>query len=277
MAATSSPLSLEHQVCSLWELRLRVIEDMFVPQPPCIGWLFDRCYDHWTCRAGSHPTDKRTLVVPDEELSRVDPLLYEEGHKAFYKHNVFVFNQGGGSIYEHDIAINVRDYTEEQWRALRDRAAHCILSFVNLPLPHTRRASVYPQLSERFQRLIQHIVFCLADERWWHIEQLDWDWPLMVVWETLPNLKTLCLDLCSFSRRSLCRRPETEGGSQEKLVNGAGRMSCLNLRKLTLVGLCSGPYWSDEEHKNKMMKLFKPAMADDGKIEFMDWDGFTKW
>jgi hypothetical protein len=74
--------------------------------------------------------------------------------------------------------------------------------------------------------------------------QSDWDWRLKVDWTTLPDLRVLYLDLLPYSRCAYCSDVEGEEIYHEKLVAGAKRMSCLNLERLVLVGLCF-MYWNN--------------------------------
>lgn len=58
---------------------------------------------------------------------------------------------------------------------------------------------------------------------------------------------------------------------------GVKRMKCLNLKTLTIYGLCSGPeYWGKKEHKERMEKLFAPALAS-GKPELVDEEDWKEW
>jgi hypothetical protein len=49
-------------------------------------------------------------------------------------------------------------------------------------------------------------------------------------------------------------------------------MECLNLKRLVLIGLCSGEYWQNARHKSRMEKLIGNAVAEGIKIEFWDWN-----
>jgi hypothetical protein len=58
----------------------------------------------------------------------------------------------------------------------------------------------------------------------------------------------------------------------------AHRMHVLRLIKLVIYGLCSGPgAWDNEEHKSFIEGLFEPAVAKDGKLEFVDIPVFDMW
>ncbi|CZR60919.1 uncharacterized protein PAC_10815 [Phialocephala subalpina] len=119
----------------------------------------------------------------------------------------------------------------------------------------------------RYRCEIQHLVIkvCILKR---DAEFKDWDWPLKVDWATLPNLKTLCLGLRPYSQRKTSR-PFERQRDNEKIARGARRMECLRLKSLIIYGLCSGLDLSlDEQHKQRMDKLFRNALDADGVTEF---------
>jgi hypothetical protein len=111
----------------------------------------------------------------------------------------------------------------------------------------------------------------------------DWDWPLKVDWKSLPNLKTLVLDLRTYSLG-----PEIAAGPaaweakeeqfEKKLLQGAKRMEGMNLHSLTIYGLCSCTYWQKNDHRRKIEKLFQKALAKDGgKLVLEEEPHFMVW
>jgi hypothetical protein len=88
---------------------------------------------------------------------------------------------------------------------------------------------------ERFGKLIRHLVLCVQN-RDWSLREPGWEWPLKVDWKTLPHLDTLCLDIRSYSRRESSGSADLQEDDDEKLIEGAVSMECLNLK---------GLFWSE--------------------------------
>lgn len=89
----------------------------------------------------------------------------------------------------------------------------------------------------------------------------DWDWPLKVDWITLPNLKTLLLDLriCSLAPQL---GPEAEIEYDRMVEEGAKRMEVLSLKSLMVHGLCG-----DEDKKRRAREMFAVALAKEGELQ----------
>ena len=187
------------------ELSLQIIQDLFAPEKPCIRAIFDQCHNQWKCEL-DHPCALRNYYAlkPDSYLSSISPLLYEEGHKAFFRHNVFVFNMTP-AIYSRDSDAPRTTPTESDsalWKSARDPKTLQLLTFVE-PLLTAQEAfhtSNPPLLIERFSGMIRHLSLCVKNEIC-DLQETGWEWPLQVDWRTLPHLETLCLDLQSYSRR----------------------------------------------------------------------------
>ncbi|TVY46091.1 hypothetical protein LSUB1_G000027 [Lachnellula subtilissima] len=256
------------------ELSLQIIQDLFAPEQPCIRAIFDQCHNQWNCEL-YHPCALRNYypLKPDNYLSSISPLLYEEGHKAFFRHNVFVFNMTS-AMYSRDSDARHTTLTESDsavWKSARDPRTLQLLTFVE-PLLSAQEAfhtSNHPLLMERFSGMIRHLVLCVKNEIC-DLQETGWEWPLKVDWKTLPYLETLCLDLQSYSRREWSEAAESHEEYEEKLSEGALSMECLNLKRLILVGLCSQQYYLDNDHIRRMEKLFRKCVAKGVKIEFLD-------
>jgi len=85
------------------------------------------------------------------------------------------------------------------------------------------------------------------------------------------------LDLRDYSYRQILHTTIPQELYDEQLELDAKRMECLNLKTLTIYGLCSGPeYWGKEEHKERMEELFAPALAR-GKPDLVDEKDWVEW
>lgn len=94
---------------------------------------------------------------------------------------------------------------------------------------------------------------------------------------TLKDLQTLVLDLRDYSYRQIQNTSITQELLDKQLALDAERMECLNLKSLTIYGLCSGPeYWGKQEHKERLENLFAPALAS-GKPRLVDEQDWVDW
>ncbi|TVY50154.1 hypothetical protein LOCC1_G000075 [Lachnellula occidentalis] len=263
------------QVASLpAELSLQIIQDLFAPEQLCIPAIFDQCPNQWNCDL-YHPCALRKYypLKPDSYLSSIGPLLYEEGHKFFFRHNVFVFNMTP-AMYRGGLDVLYATPNESDsalWKSARDPRTLELLTFVEPHLSAQEASQTVnpPLLMDRFSGTIRHLVLRVKNEIC-DLQEAGWEWPLKVDWKTLPHLKTLCLDLQSYSRRESSEAAESQEEYDEKLSEGALSMECLNLKRLILVGLCSQQYYLDKDHKRRMEKLFGKCVAKGVKIEFLD-------
>lgn len=267
------------------EVQIKIIEFMFLPQQLCPKHIFSLCFDIWSCPYGraAHPdhNDTQTIVTPNRQLSSVCHMFLHEGHKAFFTHHLFVFNQ-----YLHHTERcslkreNRRIETTHDVFRYRDSRATRLLDFIDQP--HWRgRGSFYFQHSnsysyvDRYRYQIRHLSLGLKCD-WWHFHKSDWDWSLKVDWQTLPSLETLYVDLRLFMvLRSMWRQEFGEDEGRQKLEDAARRMKCLNLKKLVFVGCSILENSVDEPHRSYMRTLFKSALANTGKIDF--WDQYEGW
>ncbi|TVY93906.1 hypothetical protein LAWI1_G000363 [Lachnellula willkommii] len=263
------------------EISLQVIQNLFASERLCIPAIFDQCHNQWDCEH-SHlcASRKHYPLKPNSYLSSISPLLYEEGHKFFFRHNIFVFNMTP-ALYSADPDVPRTTATESDsalWKSARDPRTLELLKFVEPPLSaqEASHTSNPPRLMERFGGSIRHLVLCVKNQIC-DLQETGWEWPLKVDWTTLPHLETLCLDLQSYSRRGESEDAETPEEYDQKLSEGALSMECLNLKRLILVGLCSQLYYYNEDHKRRMEKLFGKCVAKGVKIEFLDREKTEKY
>lgn len=279
------------------ELKIKIISLAIVPQQPCIRHVFGQCtLDPWSCNDGAHPgiregseVTSKAPPIPCPFVTGQDAFFRIEGFRAFFRNNVFVFD------YEWT-GKNLSDVCYAQgmvWPPLfvvgahaRDPVAARLLKFVDEDDVRREQWSIayetlfcnepqyHPSLlpieeTDRYRCEIRHLVIkvCIPTGAMFFV---DWHWPLKVDWATLPNLKTLCLDLRSYSRH--LESPDyNHQDDHQRIVDGAKRMECLGLTSLIIYGLCSGPtLCHDEQHKQKMDTLFRKALSRDGVLEFRD-------
>jgi hypothetical protein len=277
------------------ELQRLAIAETVVPQPQCIKHVFGHCYNPWECKAGTHPFDSvMPAITPLTCYTSRCQLILEEGYKAFFRGNVFVFK----SHHRMHLGPQHRDpaWVREWFRSInfrsrndRDPRATHRLDFFDLAL---WKGSGSPEFEEElddgsYDRVnehryaIRHLVFTVGGEGTPVVPlhfQHSWAWALTVDWETLPNLKTLVLDLRGYSYRQLQGPELPEDLYNEQLEGGAKRMQCLKLKSLIIYGLCSGPeYWGKVQHRREMEKLFQPALGNLGKLELRDEERFEDW
>lgn len=261
------------------ELSLQIIQELFTPKWLCIPAIFDQCHNEWNCdRYHPSPVRKYYPLKPDSYLSSISPLLYEEGHKFFFRHNIFVFNMTP-ALYSADSDVPRMTPTESApWKSARDPRTLELLKFVEPPLSAQKLShkSNFPLFTERFSGSIRHLVLCVKNEIC-DLQETGWEWPLKVDWKTLPHLETLCLDLQSYSRREFSEDAETPEEYDQKLSEGALSMEGLNLKRLILVGLCSQLHYFDKDHKRRMEELFSKCVAKGVKIEFLDREQTEKY
>jgi hypothetical protein len=130
---------------------------------------------------------------------------------------------------------------------------------------------------DNYRYEIRHLVFRSVSGPTWLAQ--EWFWALKIDWTTLPHLETLYLDLRKYSEFIF----KGHNLSMQDWINDAlsilaHRMHVLHLRKLVIYGLCSGPgAWDNKEHKSFIEDLFEPAVAKDGKLEFVDIPVFDMW
>lgn len=170
--------------------------------------------------------------------------------------------------------VSLRDH----WRLARDPRTLGFLNFVDSSpsAPGVSDSAHPPRVLQRFAEQIRHLVLCV-DNNVWPQRETGWEWPLKVDWTTLPSLETLCLDLRSYSRKELGAVAESQEAYDGKLAKGAEFMECLDLKRLILVGLCSGPFYENRSHKRRVKNLFNKSVAKGGEIELWDWSGFEQW
>ncbi|KAE8453790.1 hypothetical protein EG329_009302 [Mollisiaceae sp. DMI_Dod_QoI] len=278
-----------------FELKARIIWHAIVPQSPCIKHVFQQCHNPLSCKDGAHPDIVKNKGVdftwphlPCPYLTNRDTLFRTEGHKAFFRSNVFVFNWDW--TYENtDYAyVNLplwmgKDQTHMRFR---DPIATGLLDFIDgqgwqawwrrrheMILETSRQYPIDILRSSEFDKCryeIEHIV--IKDYQGGSASySADWDWPLKVDWTTLPKLKTLCIDLQAYSRRHtrFDSAPELEQDDRD-IADGAKRMECLQLKSLIIHGLCSWFLRNDDHHKQRMDKLFRKALDKNGVLEFQD-------
>jgi hypothetical protein len=170
--------------------------------------------------------------------------------------------------------VRLRDH----WRLARDPRTLGFLNFVDSSpsAPGLSNSAHPPRVLQRFAEQIRHLVLCV-DNNVWPQRETGWEWPLKVDWTTLPSLETLCLDLRSYSRKELSAVAESQEAYDGKLAKGAELMEILDLKRLILVGLCSGPFYENRSHKRRVKNLFNKSVAQGGEIELWDWSGFEQW
>jgi hypothetical protein len=277
------------------ELQRMIIAETVVPQPQCIKHVFGHCYNPWECQDGAHTFDSvEPRVTPSTCYTSKCQLVHEEGHKAFFQNNVFIFKSrvrvlfkrpptGSEAIREwfHKLDFNHRSY--------RDYRATRLLEFVDSPEWKCKGSELFRnygndssyQHIDEYRHIIRHLVFRMGDNEKPYVQRVlhpNWAWALKVDWKTLPGLQTLVPDLKGYSYCQLQTPALPQELFDEQLGAGAKRMECLNLKSLIIYGLCSGPdYWGKKQHKRKMEKLFLPALAQSGKLELCDEERFVEW
>jgi hypothetical protein len=86
---------------------------------------------------------------------------------------------------------------------------------------------MYNSVKENRQ-YIEHLVIHTDENQWTFNWEPDWDWPLKIKWATIPRLRTLQIDLGTFSRWPYMEKAMFSSEMfMAKLVEGAGFMSCL--------------------------------------------------
>ncbi|KUJ20372.1 uncharacterized protein LY89DRAFT_441907 [Mollisia scopiformis] len=286
----AADLTLFHRLPA--DLKLKVISELFAPESPCIEDIFAECHDPWSCRNGIHSgiTDvsvyNQRLYVPCPLLTRLGPIFHEEGHRLFFRRNVFVF--------DHDLTYtnSFKDLGKliRWWRSgepLRDPISTRLLDWIDRPewqgvgseqhRELIRGAQNYSPILltlgevDQYRYSIQHIVIknstLVSNGRF-----EDWDNTLKVDWSSLRNLKTLCLDLRAYTsvQTLFMFNPSKQKRHERKLVGGVEAMKCLKLKSLIVYGAGAGPTWPDCPHKEMMQLIFGKAVAVDGVLEFRD-------
>jgi hypothetical protein len=206
----------------------------------------------------------------------------DEGYKAFYRNNVFVFQSVGGDKLLHNGVLD-HNMMYLCWEDVRDPCATRMLDFIDRPEWRNRGSMFFrggPEYNhgDLYRHLIRNLVINANLEWSWDI-RLDWDWPLKVDWKTLPHLEFLQLDLRTYFRQHrLIHLWRTESDYNDALREGAKRMQCLNLKKLVLFGLCSFDRYSQKAAQKQQFEIsFRPAMRPGGKIEFLDQEFWVSW
>ncbi len=270
------------------EIKIRILDFVLLQRPPCLSTLFRGSCSVFPCEfdhgddglCGSFP------VTPRLDISSIsEPYFLHEMQKSFFRNHTFVFGKLSIGILE----LNTR------WRAgitsndtppdgldsginlfvdNRDPRATRLLEFIDRPGWKGKGSSNFKwdksySYVDKHRHRIQHLVLS-AEE---HLEAAvheydarDWDWPLKVDWKSLPNLKTLVLDLRTYSLG-----PEIAAGPsvwetkeeqfEEELLEGAKKMESMNLHSLTIYGLCSCTYWQKKDHRRKIERLFQKVLA----------------
>ena len=259
---------------------------------PCADFLLgDGCANSGvTCRF-KHPSleefENTDMHIPGIEIQ--ENFSKDVMHvylKEFFSNNIFKFGSLRGAeqnlLRKITMTITNRqtpNLTNAQWHLFRDPLATRLLDLVDEPNWKNKG-------SRFFKQSVSTIDFRKADQYRYYISNIciklddlyragqvpDWDWPLKIDWQSLPNLEYLQLDLRAYSEHPFMQinnyyKPEDY---QKLLKQGAKAMRCLNLKRLTLIGLCSYSNWGKEEHERQMDALFRPAVRKGGIIVFLD-------
>lgn len=276
------------------EVKVVILDYLILQKAPCLNGIFGDCFDEWSCKEHHYQVDNPSYTLP----VTLDPKLaclgrfFHDALMSFFKNNTFLFDSRGlrGNLLNQAIETaltNGNVLTEDDTEAFakfRDPRATRLLDFIDRPSWKGVGAETFADDEsyknvDNYRYRMQHIIFDLR----YNIKLMssyrpDWDWPLKIAYSTLPRLKTLVLDLRAYSAQYLLSLPYTQEEFDHKIRSGAKLMSCLNLRTLTLVGLCSGPkFFGNADHKMRIQHLFKSAMHKDGEIVFKDWMYFLDW
>jgi hypothetical protein len=268
------------------EVQIQIAQDSIV-QNVCIDHVFGECFDPWSCENGTHEVTPQ--VTPNPCITSICPLLHHEGHKFFFRNNIFVFNQLGARLPRRSPSAAISPNpsspltVDQRWQALvreragreRDDRASRLLEYFDIPEwkgkgPEDVCYDKSYNDVDNYRYEIRHLVFRSGlgptDPH------QEWYWALKIDWTTLPHLETLYLDLRKYSEFIFKEHNwSIQDGMNDALSFLAHRMQVLHLRKLVIHGLCSGPgAWDNEEHKSFIEGLFEPAVAKDGKLEFVD-------
>lgn len=231
--------------------------------------------------------EQAKLIIGLEAQNKLSHLKFQACLKVFYSHNVFLFGSryGGDAPLREKVKAALRGtrspkhISKREWNLLRDPVATRLLEFIDEPGWKNKGSSSFRQptwavdfqKSDEYRHLIKSICIKLSNP---YITEFvpDWDWPLKIDWKSLPRLEYLQLDLRTYSRHPWIQMGDyyTPEQYQVLLQRGAERMKCLNLKKLTLVGLCSYWNWGNKDHERKMDALFRPAVRYGGFITFVD-------
>lgn len=159
------------------ELQQMVIKEAIVPPPQCIKNVFGHCYNPWECKEGAHDFHASTPppVIPSPCCTSRCEFVCAEGHKAFFRNNVFIFKSVDRRRFLFlSMDYSRFDYLREWFRDLdwksredRDHRATRLLDFTDLPLFKGRGSFIF---SEEFNELsykcvneyryqIRHLVF----------------------------------------------------------------------------------------------------------------------
>ncbi len=279
------------------ELKSMVIACKIVPQRPCLNGLLDSCFDPWSCENGSHGTNYTVANVPCPLVTSINSFYFDEANKQFFQNHTFVFESSGWTeVFDHHRLFDVVEEDEfrvlESWAShLRNSQATRLLDFVDHlewrgkgsdKFNSTHCSTTY-QYFDQYHFSIRHLVF--AGKTPWGFEP-DWAWALNVDWQTLPHLKTLVLDLRSYSFREYLVREIASPIYEQIIESGAKRMECLNLKSQIIYGLCSEPVDEEfeddkskkkEAHKRRMKSLFIKAVDVGGHLEFRDKEMIEPW
>ncbi|TVY15901.1 hypothetical protein LARI1_G004749 [Lachnellula arida] len=249
------------------EISLQVIQNLFASERLCIPAIFDQCHNQWNCKYFHLCASRKYYPLkPNSYLSSISPLLYEEGHKFFFRHNIFVLNMTP-ALYSADPDVPRTTATESDsalWKSARDPRTLELLKFVEPPLSaqEVSHTSNPPRLMERFGGSIRH---------------LAGNGHSRLTGRRCPTSRPFVL-ICSRTRGGgESEDAETPEEYDQKLSEGALSMECLNLKRLILVGLCSQLYYHNEDHKRRMEKLFGKCVAKGVKIEFLDREHTEKY
>ena len=216
-----------------------------------------------------------------------DP-IFQAYLTAFYSHNIFLFGtrRGGDEILLQKIKSKIQptrnpnlNASKKEWRLFRDPLATRLLDFVDQPDWKDKGSDYFSQTAETidFRRVdkVRHQMksICINLSGTYGIDLVpDWDWPLQVDWKSLPQLEYLQLDLRAYSRHPWMQMGDFYKPEEYHMMleHGAKRMKCLELKYLSLTGLCSYCNWGNEDHERKMDALFRPAVREEGVISFID-------
>lgn len=91
------------------EVQRIVITELTTSSAPCINYYFDRCNNHWNCKAGTHRPTRRVKVTPRRRYTSRCQLIHEEGYKAFFQKNVFLFESTRSPVIPWSISSQIVD------------------------------------------------------------------------------------------------------------------------------------------------------------------------
>jgi len=163
--------------------------------------LFGRCHDQRICFFDHPRIQPKELhkhkgsILPPPLLVNSEELRtwHEEAYKAFFKHNIFIFNAPGGDPnLRGTILYGTPDdsslHSPKIWSQLRDPFATRILEFADhnfeppiwtSPSPGFPYSKEAQSLISRNRKYIEHMVIHVENP-WAYTWEPDWDWPMKI-------------------------------------------------------------------------------------------------